>query len=246
LFTKVGDHVVTLETLKSFTPQNLANTVWAYATANQLRSDLFEKVGIAVVHRGHFQSFKQKDLANIAWAYTVANADASALFNNTFTDALLVRRHEFGFDGMCQLYQWHLWQTKELSHTGLPEELREQCYQAFITSDATVSRFQRDVVHELTSMDLTPVEEYRTPSGYSIDALVEVNGRRVGFEVHGPSDFVDRKPTASTILRLRQIRAVYKIPLVSVPHWEWAELGTVHEKKQQYLRGLLDSTEPQQ
>jgi hypothetical protein len=40
-------------------------------------------------------------------------------------------------------------------------------------------------------MDLKPVEEYVTPSGYSIDAFVEVDDRRVGIEVDGPSHFVD-------------------------------------------------------
>jgi hypothetical protein len=55
-------------------------------------------------------------------------------------------------------------------------------------------------------MALNPVEEYIAPSGYSIDALVEVDGRSIGIEVDGPSHYIKRKPTATTMmLKRRQI-----------------------------------------
>jgi hypothetical protein len=69
--------------------------------------------------------------------------------------------------------------------------------------------------------------------------LVEVNGKRIGIEVDGPSHFVDREPTAGTLLKRRQIKAIDNIPLVSVPYREWDKLGDDHEKKQQYLRSLI-------
>ncbi|KAL3785766.1 hypothetical protein ACHAWO_009725 [Cyclotella atomus] len=237
LFCKIGDHIHQLDNLKSFTPQALANTVWAYATANELRSDLFEKIGNATSNRGDFTLFTDQAIANIAWAYTVANADGTTIFNGTFTRALLERT--FLIEDMTKLYQWHLWQTEELSHAGLPDELTKWCYQAFVTSDATVSRFQKDVVHELKSIGLNPVEEYRAPSGYSIDALVETDSRRIGIEVDGPAHFNNRKPTATTMLKRRQISAIDKIPLVSVLYWEWDILGKDRTKKQQYLRSLV-------
>ncbi|KAL7511545.1 hypothetical protein ACHAXN_008912 [Cyclotella atomus] len=209
LFERVGDHITQLDNLKAFTPQALANTVWAYATLGvqhpalhsrrkhlptlygpsqlQISSDLT----CFIEGFNDFQAFDEQAFANIAWAYAVANVDAPTIFNGTFTDALLKRVHAFTVDGRHQLYQWHIWQTKELSHAGLPEDAREQCYQTFATVDATVSRLQKDVVHELRSMDLKPAEKYVTPSGYSIDAFVEVDDRRVGIEVDGPSHFVD-------------------------------------------------------
>ncbi|KAL7503366.1 hypothetical protein ACHAXN_001169 [Cyclotella atomus] len=241
LFEKIGDHIVTSDHLKSFNPQEISNTVRAYANANELRSDLFETIGIAVANRGDFQSFTDQDLADMAWAYTVANADAPMLFNDTFISALIERQHRFITEHLYQLHQWHLWQNKELSHAGLPDELRERCYQAFAADDATVSRLQKDVSHELKSMDLHPVEEYTAPSGYSIDALVEVDGRRIGIEVDGPSHFIKgkKKPTATTLLKRRQITAIDKVRLVSVPYWEWNKLGKGRVKKQQYLRTLI-------
>jgi hypothetical protein len=59
--------VVGLDNLKSFSLQNIANIVWAYATANELRPDLFEKIAIDVASRRKFLAFNGQDLANIAW-----------------------------------------------------------------------------------------------------------------------------------------------------------------------------------
>jgi hypothetical protein len=143
LFDKVGDHINQLDNLKSFTQQAFANIVWAFATANQLRSDLFEKIGIAVSNEADFTSFNDQTLSNIAWAYTVANADLPMIFNDSFSRALLKRVREFTVAERRQLYQWHLWQTKELSHAGLPKDAR------FATVDATVSRLATAGVHTL-------------------------------------------------------------------------------------------------
>jgi hypothetical protein len=239
LFDKVGHHTVAMDNLKSFTPQNLENTVWAYATANELRPALFEKIAIDVANRQKFLSFNGQDLANIAWAYTVANADAPMLFNDFFTKTVLERCHGFLDDHLTQLYQWHLWQTKELSHAGLPDNLRDRCLKAFTESNTTTSCLHMDVVSELKSMNLNSVEEHPTPSGYSIDALVKVDGRIIGIEVDGPTHFINRNPIATTMLKHRQITSIDKIPLVSVPYWEWDKLGTDHDKKQQYLQVLL-------
>jgi hypothetical protein len=183
--------------------------------------------------------FDAQTLTNISWAYAMADIDAPFLFNERLGNTLVKRKQQFNVAQLRQLYQWHLWQTKELSHTGLPEELRVPCYQAFVMDDALVSRLQKDVEHELASMDLKPVEEFLAPSGYSIDVLIEVNGRRIGIEVDGPFHFVDRKPTARTLLKRRQITAIDNIQLVSVPYWEWNELRNDHAMKQQYLRAML-------
>ena len=60
--------------------------------------------------------------------------------------------------------------------------------------------------------------------GCSLVTLVEVNVNKVGVEVDGPSRFVGRKPTGSTMLERRQVAAVDGLLLVSVPYWEWNEL----------------------
>ncbi|KAL3769302.1 hypothetical protein ACHAWO_007974, partial [Cyclotella atomus] len=134
-----------------------------------------------------------------------------------------------------QLCQWHLWQTEELSNDGLPDNLSDRCRGTFAEANTRTSRLQRDVVHELKSMDLRPIEEF----GYSIVALVEDDDRRIGIEVDGPSHFINRKPTATTMLKRRQITAIDKITLVSVLYWKWGKHGKDSTKKQQYLRSLI-------
>jgi len=85
-------------------------------------------------------------------------------------------------------------------------------------------------------------------SGYRIDALVEVNGKTVGIEVDGPSHFIgsSKSALARTILKRRQVPAIDRIELVSVPYWEWNKLGKDEVKKQEYLRERLGLVETEQ
>ena len=86
---------------------------------------------------------------------------------------------------------------------------------------------------------MRPEEEVLTTNGYHLDALVEVNGKRVCIEVDGPSYFVGRQPTGNTLLKRRRVNGLGKNRIISVPHWEWNELGKDCGKKQEYLRCKL-------
>jgi hypothetical protein len=57
-----------------------------------------------------------------------------------------------------------------------------------------------------------------------LNALVKVDGNKVGIEVDGPFHFIGRSVNGNTVLKRRQIKAIDKIPLVSVPYWEWNKL----------------------
>jgi len=85
-----------------------------------------------------------------------------------------------------------LWQTKEQSCAGLPDELQDNCYNVFISKHPTLSNFQNDVIAQLSSVGLVPKEEVLMDSGYHIDAIVEVSGKTVGVEVDGPSHFIGK------------------------------------------------------
>ena len=135
-------------------------------------------------------SYENQHLANVAWAYAVANVDAPALFNDHFINKCIEKEGGFEKKALRQLHQWHLWQTKEKSRAGLPLELQESCYKAFISKDPTASKFQDDVVARLSSIGLEPKEEVLIDSGYRIDSIVKVNGKTVGVEVDGPSHFI--------------------------------------------------------
>ena len=242
LFKKIGDEIVAMDDLKSFKSQELSNTVWAYATANIQHPGLFEKIGDEIVAMNDFKSFSPQSLANIAWSYAVSNVDTTPLFSSAFCQELLDRQNDFIDEHLSQLYQWHLWLTKERSNDALPESLRDRCKHLLLSADTTSSAFQNDVVSELTSIGLNPVEEYLTESGYSIDALVEINGNSVGVEVDGPSHFIGRQPNGATVLKRRQVKSIDRLSLVSVPYWEWNKLRKDRDKKQKYLQSLLKLT----
>jgi hypothetical protein len=239
LFKKVGTAIMQLDHLTAFDPQALSNTVWAFASADIQYPGLFQRVGYEIVELDDFIEFDPQALSNIAWSYAVANVDVPAVFDDVFTKALLDKQNEFIVDALRQLYQWHLWQTKEMSYCGLPGVLYDRCYQAFINSDESVSDLQEDVVKELALIGLNPVNDFHTESGYKLDALIEFDDKKVGIEVDGPSHFLGRAANGSTLLKRRHVTNIDKVPLVSVPHWEWSELGMDRSSKQQYLRTRL-------
>ncbi len=160
-----------------------------------------------------------QSLANIGWAHAVANVDAPALFNNDFIDACLEKEAEFTLENKSQLHQWQLWQEELNSSVSLPLSLQEKCYRAFLSTVPRPSALSNDVSSLLSSIGLQPKEEVLTKQGYRLDALVEVNGKKIGVEVDGPSHFLGMKPTGSTILKRRQVTHLEGIPLVSVPYW---------------------------
>jgi hypothetical protein len=102
-----------------------------------------------------------------------------------------------------------------------------------------LSSLQNDVIFELSSIGLLTKEKVLTPSGYRLDALVEVNEEKVGIEVDGRSHFVNKEPTGSTLLKRRQVSTLDNIQIISVPYWEWDQFGNNRAKKQQYLRSKL-------
>jgi hypothetical protein len=140
---------------------------------------------------------------------------------------------------LSQLYQWQLWQDELKSGINLPPALRKKCHQAFDLQLPQPSNLQDDVMFELSSIGLLTKEEVLTPSGYRLDALVEVNGQKVGIEVDGPSHFINRETTGSTLLKRRQLSTLDDICIVSVPYWEWDRFGMDCVKKQDYLRSKL-------
>jgi hypothetical protein len=141
---------------------------------------------------------------------------------------------------MIQLHQWQLWQDEIKSDFRLSPALCEKCRQAFVSQSYQSSRFQDDVISVLSFIGMSPEEEVLTPSGYRLDAILKVNGMKVGIEVDGPSHFVNQEPTGSTLLKRRQVNNLDGIGIVSVPYWEWNKLGNDCAKKRHYLRSKLD------
>ena len=237
LFQKLSDTAIKRQ--NDFKSQELANFVWACATNRQIDRHLFSSLVPTV--EANLSKCNAQELANIAWAYAVANVDAPSVFNDEFINACIEKEDEFELEALFQLHQWQLWQEELKSNVSLPPSLQKMCYNAFVSKVPEPSKLQDDVISQLSSMELELEEEVLTKSGYRLDALVEVNGERVGVEVDGPSHFLGRNPTGSTILKHRQVTTLDEIPIVSVPYWEWDKLNKNSEEKQQYLRSLLNA-----
>ncbi|KAL7455388.1 hypothetical protein ACHAWC_006936 [Mediolabrus comicus] len=220
--------------------QAVANLLWSYATMGIVDKQLFSSV--EPIAAKLIDNYNNQELANVAWAYAVADVDVPTLFSDRFINECLEKKDGFSIENLCQLHQWHLWQTKERSRTGLPEALQDRCYKAFISRAPTPSNFQDDVVSQLSSLGLDPKEEALLDSGYRINAVVGVSGKTIGVEVDGPSHFIGRSkaPLARTILKRRQVPSIDGLELVSVPYWVWNQLGKDQAKKQEYLRKLLN------
>jgi hypothetical protein len=235
LFQKLAHAAISRR--NDFKPQELSNLLWAYATVGIIDQHLFTSIAPAV--KSVLGQCNSQNIANIAWAYAVANVNDPSLFNSTFMDALQAKANDFVPENLSQLQQWQLWQDELKSGINLPPALRKECRQAFISQSYQSSIFQDDVISVLSSIGMLPEEEVLTSSGYRLDALVEVNGIKVGIEVDGPSHFMNQEPKGSTLLKRRQVNNLDDIPIISVPHWEWQKLGSDYLKKQIYLRSIL-------
>jgi len=232
LFQKLAD--VAIASCNKYNSQDIANLLWAYATVGINDSQLFTSFAPAV--KSVLGKCNSQNVANVAWAYAVANVNDHSIFNTDFVAALQAKANDFVPEDLRQLHQWQLWQDELKSGINLPPALREECRQSFVSRSYQSSNFQDDVISVLSSIGMLPEEEVLTSSGYRLDALVEVNGEKVGIEVDGPYHFMNQQPTGSTLLKRRQVNNLDDIRIVSVPYWEWQKLGRDRAKKQQYLR----------
>ena len=78
----------------------------------------------------------------------------------------------------------------------------------------------------------------RTESGYTLDAVVTLEGRQVAVESDGPADFVSRRPDGKTQLKRRQLHTLEDWLLLSVSTSEWPASAV---EQQAFLRRRLDA-----
>ena len=182
LFQKLSDTAIKRQ--HEFTVQGIVNFLWAHATSGQIDHNLF--LSLVPPIKANLSQCNAQGLTNISWAYAVANVDSPPVFNEEFINMSLQEEDEFELEGLCQLHQWQLWQDELKSGIILPPSLQKKCYNAFISQGHSPSKFQDDVISTLSFLGLKPEEEVLTKSGYRLDALVEVDGKKVAIEVDGP------------------------------------------------------------
>jgi len=233
-----------------FVPQALANTAWAFATAGHPAPALFGAIAREAAGRVH--ELNPQNLANTAWAFAVQDhlPSESSLFDQRFAHHCDALADEFSLEALGQLHQWRLWYASERACSdALPgAALLARCDAAFRSADSQPSRLQRDVADALASIGVWMQEEKVLEEGYSLDMVVDNGGEvLITIEVDGPSHFVGRVPTASTLLKRRQLKH-FGWPVVSVPYWEWQEQNHPDRSKEReqraaYLSALLSSVE---
>ena len=87
---------------------------------------------------------------------------------------------EFNSEGLCQLHQSNVCRRKIGATHVLPQSFAQHCQKALAEkTEKNISRLQSDVVSKLTAMGLVVDEEVYTQSGYSVDAIVEINGEKL-------------------------------------------------------------------
>ena len=175
---------------------------------------------------------ERQELANTAWAYAAADVPSDALFKGSrFVELCDAAAESFKTSELCQLHQWLLWlDERTLAWPQLSPALAARCRESFGAEEGVPSRLQMRVTAALREgMGLPLREEVRTPLEYSVDAVVDFEGREVAVEVDGPSHFVGRAPNGATALKRRQLRAAGWL-LLPVPYWEWDDLEADAER----------------
>ena len=231
--------------LGEFNSQELSNTAWAFATVGHASPVLFDGVARAAV--GRLGEFNAQNLSNTAWALAAADIPSACLFGD---ERFLERCAAVDLDteALCQLHQWQLWlEERGESYPQLPAPLARRCREAFVAEEGRPSKLQKQVTRALAALGLEPREEVQTPQGYSLDAVVRIDGHDIAVEVDGPFHFLSgmhtQTPSGATMLKRRQL-AASGWPLLPVPYWEWNKIDRNEVAQGEYLiNGLRAAVE---
>ena len=241
---------------EEFKPQDIANTLWALATAGEPMSSSLV-VSMCRQAESISEEFKPQAISITLWAACVSRQAASF---DAVIAALLTRLVDQGWSNYTehaqasgQLHQCLLslqHETPQLKSSvilsqGHLDDLAEHCRKEFTAQShhGSPSKLQRQVaavLRQVLTADCVEVLEEQVPEGcggYSVDVLLRgLPGRpRVVVEVDGPSHFVGQHLTGSTQLKHRLLRAM-GWEVVQVPYFEWPK---GKEQRASYVRTAL-------
>ena len=80
LFERLADHIIGLDRLDKFKPQELSNILLAYAKTGEEHSGLFQKVANHIVKLDSLRQFNEQDVSNTVWAFAKANESHPLMF----------------------------------------------------------------------------------------------------------------------------------------------------------------------
>lgn len=233
-----------------FTTNSLADTAWAFAVAAHWAPELYLLIERETVRR--LEEFEDEELCRIAWGFAVCD-----LLREDFLRTLLQRISLSGKAPppihCAQLHQAALAvasksQASMLISDLIPEDVRHAARDHWMDSVRSTDEcgFQEEVYRELTDMGIVCAKEHRVGDGFlCVDLLVTLmDGRKVAMEVDGPTRFFQndaQRVLGQTLLRNRLLEAHTKLPVVTVPYFEWEPLSHSNPvARQVYLSRKLE------
>ena len=204
-----------------FNSQNVANTLWAFATMGTKPG---ERMMVQLERRAEAISvdFNLQDISNTLWALCFFCLHFG--LDLWFCSFLSCSLPSIDLDDQMHLSQMHqvfmlcdMIGGLSVSVQTLKEKLGSSCKAAFSRRPAQASASQQQVSDTLRSVDLSVEDEFRCPkSGYSIDMRVHdmrVNAKSSteaaegwAVEFDGPSHFLAcRSPVGATLMKRRHL-----------------------------------------
>ena len=234
------------ELLEGFDPQELANTLWAWATLDaHPGEDVLLSVGRCVERR--LEGFNPQGLANALWAWATMGVHPGEDLLRSVGRCVERKLAEMGAEDKMQVFQAHLvfsaTMALEARELGLTERAVEELREAWReeVKATRVSRLQRDVARVMAEeLGVESAMEVETEDAlFCIDIVPR--GSRVAVEVDGPSHFVRVlqssgavegktttawawKESGATLARHTLLWA-HGWTVVSVPFFEWDACG---------------------
>jgi len=227
-----------IQKINQFSSRHISNTLWSYATLNHPSPELFQAATQQLSK--DLSSFNEQNLTSLLWSLAVMDCEveSAVLVLNHILDCHKSKKLRFSNMNRRQLHQANLWVAMEHEKgSPIPDDLADEWRHAFTTPQGrTPSKFRTNVISTFQSLDDYDVLEriICEQTGYNIDVIVDKkNGAEIAIEVNGPPRYVERDlPTGSTVLKQRQLsNHPGGRPLLSVPHWNWNELGNQAEQQ---------------
>merc|ERR1719174_310666 len=115
VFYSIANEIVNHACAKK--PQEIANTLWAYAKNRCTEVRLFEELASAAISSGMLWSFKPQELSNTVWAFATVSLQHPALFKQVVAVAISKRR-ELSPQNIANIL-WAYAKLQVWSHSGL-------------------------------------------------------------------------------------------------------------------------------
>mmetsp|Transcript_10748 Transcript_10748/g.16452 ORF Transcript_10748/g.16452 Transcript_10748/m.16452 type:complete len:596 (-) Transcript_10748:67-1854(-) len=234
LFDTVAEEAIMK--VHAFKSQEISNMLWSYATVGHPSTPKVFDMAVQQANEKHLHDFTEQGLCNTLWSLAAKNYDLESAI--PLLDRVLDLHHSdqvcLSIDQQRQLHQVVLWVSKEHERKSpINDDFAEMCLSSFTENPTNPSELQKDVALLFRSLGLEVRDEAVCQyTGYSIDAIVTTKyGNEIAVEVDGPTHFVGFLPTGATMLKRRQLKKLGKMPLLSIPYWQWNKLGSMEEKQ---------------